>query len=760
MSSPTPNWYPDPSGQPLLRWWDGRQWTEHVQPPAAPAPAAGPAHSAPSAPARAPEQRRRSRKGLVIGLTAGALALVLIAVVAVAAVRLLGSLGATSLPTDARPVDGRDYLMTEPLRDVHHETTFSFPAPYDFDERFPSGLGEHATTPDGPRESDAFELFLDPSLTVRGSLSIFQSKPGDDIWVSPNESTDMLSASGGSIRVMPTAWRSGWGLESEYFLVRHIDENGEQLKAPVVTRLLPEARELASPKLRADRVAENGTVELTWNEVPGATEYIVIGSHNVTTDSRDYRRYFAYDKVTGTSWTSKDDVDEFEPDSRQNASMALFDGQSADQILGEGLMDEDAVVQYDTGEFRWSVIASDGADFSRLGSLDAAGVVGGLPYQVASYEMPSYSFRGPLDASRLPQRFAFTGLDGRTRVTQAYIPDDGVSVDAAGSWEIRIHGAGTMLVSTQYWALDVGQRGTDPAAFIAAYNAAAAAAYRPTTGLGAFEVLGGTLEEAELTSAQAKEPAEVPYPVYGSDEFVRFLAGHFIAGTELIDVSAYALAPGAQDLWDAINEAHYQNPYVVGLDRIGFRENRTTDRWVLRPAYSLDASERSRIQKSIAKSVDSVLASVVRDGMNDRQIATAVNDWLVAEVAYDYAAFESLPANGGQPDAAFDYAWRADGVFENKSVVCGGYAITYSALMNAAGVETVVVTGDVLSAGRHAWNKVRVDGEWLSVDTTWNDAPQGNRFLLIQDGAFAQNATRVEDSYWMRDDLVGSFATQ
>lgn len=30
--APPPAWYPDPSGTPQLRWWDGRQWTQHTQP--------------------------------------------------------------------------------------------------------------------------------------------------------------------------------------------------------------------------------------------------------------------------------------------------------------------------------------------------------------------------------------------------------------------------------------------------------------------------------------------------------------------------------------------------------------------------------------------------------------------------------------------------------------------------------------------------------------------------------------------------------
>ncbi|GAA4973022.1 DUF2510 domain-containing protein [Actinoplanes utahensis] len=37
MTQPA-GWYADPSGLPAQRWWDGRQWTDHIQPGGTPTP--------------------------------------------------------------------------------------------------------------------------------------------------------------------------------------------------------------------------------------------------------------------------------------------------------------------------------------------------------------------------------------------------------------------------------------------------------------------------------------------------------------------------------------------------------------------------------------------------------------------------------------------------------------------------------------------------------------------------------------------------
>lgn len=52
---------------------------------------------------------------------------------------------------------------------------------------------------------------------------------------------------------------------------------------------------------------------------------------------------------------------------------------------------------------------------------------------------------------------------------------------------------------------------------------------------------------------------------------------------------------------------------------------------------------------------------------------------------------------------------------------CEGYAKTFAYVCNKAGIETIVVTGNVESGASHAWNKVCVDGTWYNIDLTHDD---------------------------------------
>ncbi len=86
----------------------------------------------------------------------------------------------------------------------------------------------------------------------------------------------------------------------------------------------------------------------------------------------------------------------------------------------------------------------------------------------------------------------------------------------------------------------------------------------------------------------------------------------------------------------------------------------------------------------------------------------AIHRWVTKNIYYNF------------PLLAEDYPMpTAQDVLDQKTHVCCGYAILTQALCWAQKIPCVYVTGET-TEGYHAWNAVRVNGEWSWMDTTWD----------------------------------------
>ncbi len=69
--------------------------------------------------------------------------------------------------------------------------------------------------------------------------------------------------------------------------------------------------------------------------------------------------------------------------------------------------------------------------------------------------------------------------------------------------------------------------------------------------------------------------------------------------------------------------------------------------------------------------------------------------------------------------------------------VCDGYSSAFSAMMQAADIPVLTVSGTALKDGcwiPHAWNLVELEGHWYHIDSTWDDSVlPAHTFFLCTD---------------------------
>ncbi|MBQ9279162.1 MAG: hypothetical protein IJ224_11085 [Lachnospiraceae bacterium] len=118
-------------------------------------------------------------------------------------------------------------------------------------------------------------------------------------------------------------------------------------------------------------------------------------------------------------------------------------------------------------------------------------------------------------------------------------------------------------------------------------------------------------------------------------------------------------------------------------------------------------SDRPAAMKLYEK-VNEIIPKIISSNMTDYEKELAIHDYIVTNCEYGYADYSN------------DYAYRAYGVLVQGKAVCNGYAEAMALLLNCVGVENEIMTGWA-SGELHAWNRVKLDGKWYQVDSTWDD---------------------------------------
>lgn len=88
-----------------------------------------------------------------------------------------------------------------------------------------------------------------------------------------------------------------------------------------------------------------------------------------------------------------------------------------------------------------------------------------------------------------------------------------------------------------------------------------------------------------------------------------------------------------------------------------------------------------------------------------------VNNYLIDNTEYDLAAGNNV--------------YNIYGTLVEKKAVCEGYARTCKYILDELDIPCIIACGigknSVGTTESHAWNYVKVDGQWYALDVTWND---------------------------------------
>lgn len=165
---------------------------------------------------------------------------------------------------------------------------------------------------------------------------------------------------------------------------------------------------------------------------------------------------------------------------------------------------------------------------------------------------------------------------------------------------------------------------------------------------------------------------------------------------------------------------------------------------VLQLGYKYSKSDIDMLNKKINDAVQTVIGSELRGGQSDYDKVKAIHDYIVKNTAYDYKNY--------QKDTVPDESYTIIGTLLLRTAVCGGYTKSMQFLLNKVGIESIYVSGTG-NGGGHAWNKVKIDGNWYNLDSTWDDpvpdqpGSTSHKYFLITDDYLAR------DHHWRQAEL-------
>lgn len=199
--------------------------------------------------------------------------------------------------------------------------------------------------------------------------------------------------------------------------------------------------------------------------------------------------------------------------------------------------------------------------------------------------------------------------------------------------------------------------------------------------------------------------------------------------TKRTEVAVSTLLPQELDkVYTCVLNDHPEIFYTESYICTTHSRNNETVKLSFRGQYTYDESESADRIALMEKEKERILSGIPQ-GATDFEKIKYVFDTLVNETEYVTDAKDNQ---------------NICSVLIGQESTCQGYAKATQYLLNGAGIDTTLVTGNVAGES-HAWNLVMSDGEWYYLDTTWGDVD----YQSLQENSVDKEVMPVNYDYFL-----------
>lgn len=661
------------------------------------------------------------------------------------------------------------YTYGEPIKGLKRDEVITIPVGFDFEDA------------DIEYWNEMFAIYQDPELKHPLSpVCEYDKETGAITAAPPNYPVGNISTIGLTVEEVRKYEHndymihghdagSDWGNMGTLYLARYMDmETGERLDTPMVSIITLEGEVEKNPRITFS-IAEDGRASLYWEPLENAKEYFVClleydnelgfnGSAlpiDVTDENFWILESPQYSDFTYTNENFKD-FEICEDDWLDEHSAA-----SAEELYGI----TEGVYKWDENKDNYlCVIAVNEDGTSMFSNMYAVSeIAANLPYRTAMNAESQNGFKsnGYETIEQVSAYGYVTMCDGYTstklidyETEKAKITEERyITLDEEGNY---LEGENLPVLEIPYII-----EGTpfEYVAKVVDYDESQLEKdmrfledredrLRKKSGDVSLSIQWGREDEEILEVPKGQKTRELEnVEITANCALSEYLAAGMLGGSRIIDLQEFPEAADPEFLMDAWMEAYYQNPLILGAQ--GYRINQKGT--AIKVIYDEDLGTTARKQKKIQDKVSKVIDRIIDEDMTDLEKELAINQYLCDTIVYDEDALANAEENNfTKVDEEFKDSFTAYGALINGKCVCAGYAAAFKLLAEEAGIDAIVVTGFLEGSLAHAWNKVKIDGEWEIVDVTNND----NEYLfnaLLNLPNYAGDRVLVEDKEYMLD---------